>query len=64
MFFVLPVLVVIKITPFLPSVPYKVVAARPLRMSIFSILFGSISKDLLDPELPSTKSPAALVSLL
>ena len=42
MFFVLPVLVVIKITPFLPSVPYKVVAARPLRMSIFSILFGTI----------------------
>ena len=64
MFFVLPVFVVIKITPFLPSVPYNVVAAKPLRISMFSILLGSISKDLLDPELPSTKSPEAFVSLL
>ena len=40
-----PVFVVIKITPFLPSSPYNVDAARPLRTLVEAILFGSISKE-------------------
>jgi hypothetical protein len=51
-----PALVVIKITPFLPKDPYSVEAARPFNTFTLSILFGSKSKNLLEPLLPLMKS--------
>ena len=59
-----PDFVVITITPFLPAVPYNVAAANPLRTFTLAMLFGSKSKNLLDPMLPPKKPPCALVSLL
>ena len=56
-------LVVINITPFLPSVPYSVAAARPLSTVTLAMLLGSISKKRLEPVLPLTKLPDELVSL-
>lgn len=59
-----PALVVITITPFLPAVPYKVAAASPLSTLTLAMLFGSKSKNLLEPTLPSKALPCAFVSLL
>ena len=59
-----PALVVIKITPFLPAVPYRLAAAKPLSTLTLAMELGSRSKNLLDPTLPSMASPWVLVSEL
>ena len=59
-----PALVVIKITPFRPNVPYNVVAARPFNTSTLAMLLGSRSKKREGAGLPSKKFPGELVSLL
>ena len=59
-----PDLVVITITPFLPAVPYNVAAANPLSTLTLAMLFGSKSKNLLEPMLPLKNPPCAFVSLL